>query len=61
MTNRVKCTVCGTEFDSDLEICPVCGQGPDAFVPAETDNNMLDTGTPNHPAAKGESVWSSHI
>ena len=30
----VKCLVCGAIFDSSLEECPVCGVGPENFVPA---------------------------
>ncbi len=31
----VKCLVCGAIFDSSMESCPVCGVGPDKFVPVE--------------------------
>lgn len=31
----VKCMVCGEIFDASLEACPVCGVGPDKFVPVE--------------------------
>lgn len=31
----VKCTICGAVFDGGLAVCPVCGQGPDFFVPVE--------------------------
>ncbi len=31
----VKCLVCGAIFDSSMESCPVCGVGPDNFVPVE--------------------------
>ena len=30
----VKCLVCGAIFDSSIEECPVCGVGPENFVPA---------------------------
>lgn len=33
----VKCLVCGEIFDSSLEICPVCGVGPENFVPVEAE------------------------
>lgn len=36
-TSLVKCLVCGEIFDSSLEICPVCGVGPENFVPVETE------------------------
>lgn len=29
----VKCLVCGAIFDSSIEECPVCGVGPENFVP----------------------------
>ena len=31
----VKCMVCGEVFDASLEACPVCGVGPDKFIPVE--------------------------
>lgn len=31
----VKCLVCGAIFDASLEICPVCGVGPENFVEVE--------------------------
>lgn len=36
----VKCLVCGEIFDSSMETCPVCGVGPENFVPVAD----LDTG-----------------
>lgn len=33
----VKCLVCGEIFDSSLELCPVCGVGPDKWVEIEED------------------------
>lgn len=32
---KVKCLICGAVFDADLDTCPVCGVGPDMFVPYE--------------------------
>lgn len=32
----VKCMVCGAVFDAALESCPVCGVGPENFVPVES-------------------------
>ncbi len=34
MKSMVKCLVCGAVFEAGAEICPVCGAGPDQFVPA---------------------------
>jgi len=31
----VKCLICGAVFDASLDTCPVCGVGPDMFVPFE--------------------------
>jgi len=31
----VKCLVCGAIFDSSIEVCPVCGVGPENFVPVD--------------------------
>lgn len=31
----VKCLVCGEIFDSSIETCPVCGVGPENFIPVE--------------------------
>lgn len=36
----VKCLVCGEIFDSSLKTCPVCGVGPENFVPVDS----MDTG-----------------
>lgn len=33
----VKCLVCGEIFDASLKVCPVCGVGPENFVPVEED------------------------
>lgn len=35
-TTLVKCLVCGEIFDSSMEVCPVCGVGPENFVPVES-------------------------
>ena len=32
---KVKCIVCGAVFEEGADSCPVCGVGPDNFVPAE--------------------------
>ena len=36
----VKCLVCGETFDASIEVCPVCGAGPDKFV--EVDDTTPD-------------------
>lgn len=32
----VKCLVCGEIFDSSMKTCPVCGVGPENFVPVDS-------------------------
>lgn len=42
----VKCLVCGAVFEEGIEVCPVCGVGPENFVPVESDHGIqfsLDT------------------
>ncbi len=34
----VKCIVCGEIFDSELDICPVCGVGRDYFIPYDEED-----------------------
>ncbi|SHO51893.1 FAD-dependent oxidoreductase [Anaerocolumna xylanovorans] len=34
----VKCIVCGEIFDSELDVCPVCGVGRDYFIPYEEED-----------------------
>lgn len=38
---QVKCLVCGAVFDASLEICPVCGVGPEFFVPYEEEQTTF--------------------
>ncbi len=36
MTKRmVKCLVCGAVFEAGVTVCPVCGVGPENFIPVE--------------------------
>ncbi|MDR0928117.1 MAG: FAD-dependent oxidoreductase [Oscillospiraceae bacterium] len=35
MQKKVRCLICGAVFDADLTTCPVCGVGPEHFVPVE--------------------------
>jgi NAD(P)H-nitrite reductase large subunit/rubredoxin len=37
MQNKVRCLICGAIFDADLTTCPVCGVGPEHFVPVEAE------------------------
>ena len=38
---KVKCLVCGAIFDADVEVCPVCGVGPDQFEPIEEEAQQV--------------------
>lgn len=42
---QVKCLVCGAVFDASLEICPVCGVGPEFFVPYEEEDTTFSKDT----------------
>ncbi|MGN1350854.1 MAG: FAD-dependent oxidoreductase [Anaerovoracaceae bacterium] len=41
----MKCMVCGEIFDANLESCPVCGVGPDKFVPVESTETSFKKNT----------------
>lgn len=43
----VKCLVCGAIFDSSIDICPVCGVGPENFVEVEAEENEFSNDTKN--------------
>ena len=43
----VKCLVCGAIFDSSMEVCPVCGVGPENFVPADEEDGGYSRDTEN--------------
>ena len=42
---QVKCLVCGAVFDASLEICPVCGVGPEFFVMYEEEDTTFSADT----------------
>ncbi len=42
---QVKCLICGAVFDASLEICPVCGVGPEFFVPYEEEETTFSADT----------------
>lgn len=42
---KVKCLVCGAVFEEDVDACPVCGVGPENFVPAEEEKNEFSRDT----------------
>ena len=45
-TGYVKCQICGEIFEAGQTVCPVCGMGPEHFVPVEKEETSYrnDTG-----------------
>ncbi|MFT4007215.1 MAG: pyridine nucleotide-disulfide oxidoreductase, partial [Lacrimispora sp.] len=41
----VKCLVCGAIFEADMDVCPVCGVGPENFVPYEEESKAFHRDT----------------
>ena len=41
----VKCLVCGAVFEEGVEVCPVCGVGPENFVPFEEEEKSFHRDT----------------
>lgn len=41
----MKCLVCGAIFEEGTETCPVCGVGPDSFVPVEAEETTYHRDT----------------
>lgn len=41
----VKCLVCGAVFEEGTEVCPVCGVGPENFVPYEEEEKSFHRDT----------------
>ncbi|MDD4011101.1 MAG: hypothetical protein PHI83_03055 [Sphaerochaetaceae bacterium] len=35
----VRCVICGEVFDDSELICPVCGAGPESFVPVDSSSS----------------------
>lgn len=52
----VKCLVCGAIFDSSIDICPVCGVGPENFVEVEVEENEFSNDTKNFYVILGNGV-----
>lgn len=52
----MKCLVCGEIFDSSLELCPVCGVGPDMWVEVEAEEVSFQNNTQNHYVVLGGGV-----
>lgn len=44
-TKQVKCLICGAVFDASLDTCPVCGVGPELFVPFEEEEVIFSKDT----------------
>jgi len=52
----VKCLVCGEIFDASLELCPVCGVGPDKWVEVEIEEINYQSNTDKHYLILGGGV-----
>ena len=39
---KMRCLICGAEFDEGMVACPVCGVGPENFVPADEKAPAVD-------------------
>lgn len=44
----VKCLVCGAIFEEEVRICPVCGLGPENFIPYEEEKQVYHKDTEQH-------------
>lgn len=40
-SKRIKCLICGAVFDASLDKCPVCGAGPENFIPYEEEESAF--------------------
>ena len=38
---KVKCLICGAEFEEGTEVCPICGVGPENFEPLYEEKKMV--------------------
>lgn len=45
MAKMVKCIICGAVFEEGAEVCPVCGVGPENFVPVEDEGSSFSKDT----------------
>ena len=45
MAKMVKCIICGAVFEEGADVCPVCGVGPENFVPVEDDKTAFSKDT----------------
>ena len=45
MAKMVKCIICGAVFEEGAEVCPVCGVGPENFVPVEDESSSFSRDT----------------
>jgi len=52
----VKCLVCGEIFDSSLELCPVCGVGPDKWIEVDAEEVTFQNNSQNHFVILGGGV-----
>lgn len=45
MAKMVKCIICGAVFEEGADVCPVCGVGPENFVPVEDEKAAFSRDT----------------
>ncbi len=43
--HMVKCLICGAVFEQGVAVCPVCGVGPENFVPVEQEKTAFQADT----------------
>lgn len=52
----VKCLICGAVFEAGTEVCPVCGVGPENFVPVENTDTGYQNNTENRYVVMGGGI-----
>lgn len=45
MAEMVKCVICGAVFEEGAEVCPVCGVGPENFIPVKDESTAFSKDT----------------
>lgn len=48
LTGKVKCAICGDIFDASEPVCPVCGVGPEHYLPLEESQAVEKHNTDQH-------------
>ena len=52
-TGYVKCQICGEIFEAGQTVCPVCGMGPEHFVPVENEETSYRNDTEHEDVILG--------